>query len=62
VLQTLATFSNLDPGFSDYAEVSLPINVGSLLGSTVRIHFQSTEDSFNATTFLIDDTALTVTR
>jgi subtilisin family serine protease len=62
VLQTLATFSNLDPGFSDYAEVTLPINVGSLLGTTVRIHFQSTEDSFNATTFLIDDTALNVTR
>ncbi|WP_230487237.1 M4 family metallopeptidase [Nocardioides anomalus] len=54
---TLATYSNLNKG-SGYTQKS--INVSSLAGQTVTISFTGTEDSSLQTSFVIDDTALTV--
>jgi Zn-dependent metalloprotease len=53
---TLATYSNLNAG--GYAQKSF--DVSSLAGQTVTVTFSGTEDSSLATSFNIDDTALTV--
>jgi Zn-dependent metalloprotease len=54
---TLATYSNLNEA-SGYSQKSL--NVSSFAGQTVTISFTGTEDSSLQTSFLIDDTALTL--
>jgi Zn-dependent metalloprotease len=54
---TLGTFSNLNKG-SGYSQKSF--NVSSFAGQTVTISFTGTEDSSLQTSFLIDDTALTL--
>jgi hypothetical protein len=54
---TVATYSNLNKG-SGYSQKS--INVSSFAGQTVSISFTGTEDVSLQTSFLIDDTALTV--
>jgi hypothetical protein len=62
VLVSAAQFSNLEPGFSGYAQVRLTLPLGAYAGSTVRIQLDSQEDGANATSFFIDDTALTLTQ
>ncbi len=54
---TLATYSNLNKA-SGYAQKSF--NLSSFAGQTVTISFTGTEDSSLQTSFVIDDTALTV--
>jgi hypothetical protein len=54
---TLATYSNLNKG-TGYTQKSF--NVSSLAGQTVTISFTGTEDSSLQTSFVVDDTALTV--
>lgn len=54
---TLATYSNLNKG-SGYVQRTL--NLGSLAGSTFTLTFTGSEDSALQTSFLIDDTALTL--
>ncbi len=54
---TLATYSNLNKN-TGYALKSF--NVSSLAGTTVTISFSGVEDSSLATSFVIDDTALTL--
>ena len=56
VTSTLGTFSNLDKG-SAYVQRSF--NVSSFAGKTVTVRLTGTEDSSLATSFVIDDTALT---
>jgi hypothetical protein len=56
VLTTLATYSNLDES-SGY--VLKTFDVTAFKGQTIRIYFLGTEDSSLATSFVIDDTALT---
>ena len=54
---TLATYSNLNKN-TGYIQKSF--NVSSLAGSTVTISFSGAEDSSLQTSFVIDDTALTL--
>jgi hypothetical protein len=54
---TLATYSNLNKA-TGYTQKSF--NVSSLAGQTVTIGFTGTEDSSLQTSFVVDDTALTV--
>ena len=54
---TLATYSNLNKA-SGYSLKSF--NVSSFAGQTVTISFTGTEDSSLQTSFVIDDTALTL--
>ncbi|QJS13550.1 hydrolase [Streptomyces argyrophyllae] len=57
VLSTLATYSNLNAG-SGYTQRSF--NLASYAGQTVTIKFTGTEGSTLQTSFVLDDTALTV--
>lgn len=59
VLATLATYSNLDAG-SGY--VQRTFDLAPFRGRTVRLHFQGVEDGGAATSFLVDDVTLDVTR
>lgn len=59
VLGTLATYSNLNRS-AGYVQKSF--DLAPYAGQTVRLEFVGTEDSARATSFIIDDTALTVTR
>ncbi len=54
---TLATYSNLNKG-TGY--VSHSLNVSSFAGQTVTLTFKGVEDSSLQTSFVIDDTALSV--
>src|SRR4029078_2245818 len=54
---TLATYSNLNKA-SGYSQKSF--NVSSFAGQTVTISYTGTEDSSLQTSFVIDDTALSV--
>jgi hypothetical protein len=54
---TLATYSNLNSS-SGYVQRSF--NVSGFAGQTVAVSFSGTEDSSLATSFFVDDTALTV--
>ena len=54
---TLATYSNLNKA-SGYSQKSF--NLSSFAGQTVTISFSGTEDVSLQTSFVIDDTALTV--
>jgi hypothetical protein len=53
---TLATYSNLNKGTS-YVQRS--VNLSAYAGQTVTVRFVGTEDSSLATSFVIDDTAVT---
>jgi len=53
---TLATYSNLNKG-TGY--VSRSVNLSAYVGKTVTVKFLGAEDSSAATSFLLDDTALT---
>ncbi|MFL6274634.1 MAG: S8 family serine peptidase [Blastocatellia bacterium] len=57
VLSTLATYSNLNKA-AGYSQKSF--NLLSFAGQTIRVYFLGTEDSSLQTSFVIDDTALTV--
>jgi hypothetical protein len=54
---TLATYSNLNKA-AGYSQKSF--NVASFAGQTVTITFTGTEDVSLQTSFVVDDTALTV--
>ena len=54
---TLATFSNLNKA-AGYTQRSF--NLSSFAGQTVSISFTGTEDTSLQTSFVVDDTALTV--
>jgi subtilase family serine protease len=57
VLQTLATYSNLNASAS-YAQKSFDLSARR--GQTIRIRFYGVEDTSLQTSFLVDDTALNV--
>jgi hypothetical protein len=57
VLSTLGTFSNLNKSAS-YVQRSFDLS--AFKGQTVRLQFHGVEDSSLQTSFIIDDTALTV--
>jgi hypothetical protein len=57
VLQTLATYSNLDAK-AGYAQKSF--NLAAYIGQTIRIYLVGTEDSVKQTSFVVDDFALNV--
>ena len=57
VLETLATYSNLNKGTS---YVKKPFDISAFKGQTIRVEFLGTEDSSLQTSFFIDDTALNV--
>lgn len=59
VLRTLATYSNLN---KNAAYEQRTFDLREFAGRSVRIHFNGTEDGSLQTSFLVDDTALTVTR
>ena len=54
---TLATYSNLNKA-TGYSQKTF--NLSALAGQTVTISFSGTEDSSLQTSFVVDDTALTV--
>jgi hypothetical protein len=54
---TLATYSNLNKG-TGYTQRSF--DVSAFAGLTVTVSFSGTEDSSLQTSFVVDDTALTV--
>ena len=58
-LATLGTYSNLD---KSTGYVQKTFSLAAYRGQTVRLHFNGTEDSSLATSFFVDDTALTITR
>lgn len=53
------TLSNLNAG-SGWAQ-STPLDVSAYVGQTIRLRFRATTDTFLATSFFIDDVALTTT-
>ena len=55
LLQTLATYSNLNAN-NTYVQKSFGLN--NYIGQTIRVRFYGTEDSSLQTSFVIDDTAL----
>ena len=57
VLATLATYSNLDKGT---VYVLKSFDLTAYKGQTIRVYFLGTEDSSLQTSFLIDDTAVTI--
>ena len=57
VLATLATYSNLD-AISGYAQHSFDLS--AYAGQTVTLKFTGAEDSIDQTSFVLDDTAVTV--
>jgi hypothetical protein len=57
VLQTLATFSNLDAA-SGYKQHTF--DVSAYIGKTIQIFMQGAEDSELQTSFVVDDVTLTV--
>jgi subtilisin family serine protease len=59
VLATLATYSNLNKS-SSYVERSF--DLGAYKGQTIRVYFHGQEDAIYSTSFMIDDTSLTITR
>lgn len=59
----LFTASHLNaPTYASYKKVEVPVDVGPYKGSTLRVYFESLEDTLNPTSFLIDETALTITQ
>lgn len=59
VLATVATYSNLNKSTS-YAQKTFDLS--AYKGQTLRIYFNGTEDASLATSFFLDDTAVSITR
>ncbi|AKJ01991.1 subtilisin family serine protease [Archangium gephyra] len=59
VLATLATYSNLNKS-TGYVQKTL--DLAAYKGQTIRVYFNGTEDSSLATSFFLDDTAVSITR
>jgi hypothetical protein len=59
VLATVGTYSNLN---KSTGYVQKTFDLAAYKGQTIRVYFNGTEDSSMATSFFIDDTALTITR
>jgi hypothetical protein len=59
VLGTLATYSNLN---KTTGYVQRTFDLSAYKGQTVRLHFGGVEDGSLATSFLVDDTALSITQ
>ncbi|WPB74187.1 S8 family serine peptidase [Archangium violaceum] len=59
VLATPATYSNLDKSTS---YVQKTIDLSAYKGQTIRVYFNGTEDSSLATSFYLDDSAVSITR
>jgi hypothetical protein len=57
VLATLATYSNLDKGT---VYVLKSFDVTAYKGTTIRVYFLGVENGSLQTSFLIDDTAVTI--
>jgi len=57
VLATLATYSNLNKA-AGYSLKTLSLN--AYVGQTIRVYFLGVEDSSLQTSFVVDDTAVTV--
>jgi hypothetical protein len=59
VLQTLATFSNLNhaTGYQQHT-----FNLASFIGQTIQVFFVGKEDSSLQTSFVLDDVSLKVTQ
>jgi hypothetical protein len=57
LLQTLATYSNLDAN-TGYAQKTF--NLSAYIGQTIRIYLTGSEDSIDQTSFVVDDFALNV--
>jgi hypothetical protein len=57
LLQTLATYSNLDAS-TGYALKTF--NLSAYIGQTIRVYLTGTEDSIDQTSFVVDDFALNV--
>ncbi len=57
VLATLATYSNLNKA-TGYTQRTL--NLNAYIGQTIRVKFLGVEDTSLQTSFVVDDTALTV--
>ena len=57
VLATLATYSNLNKA-AGYSQKSF--NLNSFIGQTIQVFFAATEDVSLQTSFVVDDTAITV--
>jgi len=56
---TVASYSNVNAG-SGYVKRTVTLSAASYGGKTVKITWTGTEDSMLATSFLVDDTALTL--
>ncbi|HZH75774.1 MAG TPA: S8 family serine peptidase [Archangium sp.] len=59
VLATVATYSNLNKS-SVYAQKTFDLS--AYKGQTIRVYFNGSEDSSAATSYFLDDTAVTITR
>ena len=57
LLQTLATYSNLNAG-AGYAQKTFDLS--AYIGQTIRVYLTATEDSQKQTSFVVDDFALNV--
>ncbi len=60
LLTTLHTYSNLDAS-AGYTYIQHSVDVSAYAGSTVRVQFDSSEDSTKSTVFLLDDVSLVAT-
>ncbi len=58
VLGTLGTYSNVDAG----AYSQKTFDLAAYKGKTIRVHFKGVEDALLATSFFVDDAALTITQ
>lgn len=58
LLQTLATYSNLDKAASGAYSLKGAFNLGAYAGQTVRLQMRATTDSSAPTTFRIDDVSV----
>jgi subtilisin family serine protease len=58
LLQTLATYSNLDKGTIGAYSQKGAFNLSAYKGQTVRVQFRATTDSSLATSFRVDDVSL----
>jgi hypothetical protein len=58
LLETLATYSNLDKGASGAYVFKTGLSLAAYAGQTIRIRFRATTDAANVTAFRIDDVSL----
>jgi hypothetical protein len=58
LLETLATYSNLDQGATGAYVLESGFSLGAYAGRTIRIQFRAATDAVNVTAFRIDDVSL----